>query len=96
MIDFDARARVASLNSQKKKISSVSVLIKRHLIAETSKLIAPVSKDNIIEKLRKQWKIELKPDQLELITPIDRYGKFELPVKLEGVATVLHVNITQR
>lgn len=96
MIDFDARVKAASLNSQKKKIANVTVQMKRHLVPETNKPIAPITKENIIEKLQKQWKIELQPEQLELLAPLDRYGKFELPVRLEGMSTLLHVNITQR
>lgn len=96
MIDFDARAKAASLNSQKKKISSVTVQMKRHFVVETNKPIAPITKENIIEKLQKQWKIELQPEQLDLFAPLDRYGKFELPVRLEGMTTLLHVNVTQR
>lgn len=95
-IDFDAREKVAALARHTKKIGSVTVLLKRHLVPETQKPIAPVSKENVLEKLAKQHKIELKPEQLDLAAPIDRYGKFELPVSIEGRTTLLHINITQR
>lgn len=70
--------------------------MKRHVIPETQKPIAVVTKENILEKLKKQHNITLTPDQIELSAPLDRLGKFDLPVKLEGLSTSLKLTIHQR
>lgn len=70
--------------------------MKRHLSLDTQKPVALISKENILEKLKKQHNMTLAPEQVELAAPIDRYGKFDLPVKIEGLSTTLKVNIQQR
>ena len=95
-IDYEARTRAAALKTQTKRIASVKVLIKRHMVEETKKPIHPVSKQNIIEKLEKQHKIILSADQIELAAPIERYGNYTLPISFSGVSTQLQVNIGQR
>lgn len=70
--------------------------MKRHLVPETQKPITLITKENILEKLKKQHNMTLAPEQVDLPAPIDRYGKFDLPVKIEGLSTNLKVNIQQR
>ena len=66
------------------------------MIPESKKLIANVSKENIVEKLMKQHKIELRPDQLTMDAPLERYGRFEIPVKIEDLQTTLKVQVQER
>lgn len=82
--------------AQRKKIAGVTVLLKRQIIVETQKPMALVTKADVLEKLKKQHNMTLTPAQVELPAPLDRYGKFDLPVQLEGVSTTLKINIQQR
>jgi ribosomal protein L9 len=66
------------------------------MVEDTQKPLHPVSKENIIEKLLKQHRIQLTPEQIELAAPIERYGNYTLPVSFSGVTAQLQVNIGQR
>ena len=57
-----------------------------------------VTKDNIVEKLKKQKRIDLASSTLTLREPIkEQYGSFIIPVTLEGgVTSELKVNVVKR
>jgi ribosomal protein L9 len=59
-------------------------------------LHAPVTADNIVEKLWLQHKIQLAKDQLDLEAPISQLGTFSVPVKLEDIDVPLKVRVQAR
>jgi len=94
-IDYEKRKKMKELLKAKKRLSKVEVLMKRHLVSPKV-LHAPVSAENIVEKLKRQHKIELSADQLDLSAPITQLGTFNVPVKIEQAFVDLKVRVQAR
>jgi ribosomal protein L9 len=59
-------------------------------------LHAPVTADNIIEKLWLQHKIQLAKDQVNLNSPISQVGTYSVPVRLQDIDVALKVRVQGR
>ncbi|ELR15211.1 ribosomal protein L9, Nterminal domain containing protein [Acanthamoeba castellanii str. Neff] len=97
-IDYEKRQKLQELAKAKKRLSKVEVLMKRQIIQVQPEQIlhAPVTADNIVEKLWLQHKIQLAKDQLDLEAPISQLGTFSVPVKLEDIDVPLKVRVQAR
>lgn len=78
----------------RKRLKKIVVQMKRHLMPDGT-LHSPVSCENIVEKLAKQYKIEVPADQL-LTEPLTSYGKHAVKAVIRGINCEIFVNIERR
>lgn len=81
-----------------KKISKIVVQFKRH-IKPTGEFHAPVTVPNIVEKLFKQFRIEVKESQISIRDKkegITELGLHEVDLEFEGNIFPLKLNIAKR
>ncbi len=102
-------ARKRSLKLAAKRLASVTVLVKRKMMSDGSP-IAPVrytrlsnyqlqllSALQVAQKMMKQYKIRLSPDQIKLpnIEQLTTFGNHQLKVTIEGDELPLNVLVKQ-
>jgi len=96
-IDYAARERAKQVELAKKRLGKVVVIMKRHLVQRDPPILhAPVSKENIVEKLWKQHKIQFDTEHLALPEPLKSLGEFKIPVAVAGTQIPLTVKIVPR
>jgi len=91
----EERLRRIAAEKAQKKLSKVKVIVKRHIMPDGS-LHAPVSRENISEKLFLQYRIELNPTEILLDTPLIALGDVKVKVLMAGNEVILPVSIIKR
>lgn len=76
-----------SVKEAKKKLAKITVEFKRATLSN-GQMVASVTKENIIEKTYKQHRIQLTPEQIELMEPINNIGFLQVPIMIEGTTTI--------
>jgi len=96
-IDLAQREKDQQLAKAKKRLSNVVVEMKRHLVSMNPQTLhAGVSRENIAEKLWKQHKIRLRPEDIKIASPYTTLGTFTVPVTFASVEVPLKVTIAKR
>lgn len=77
-IDKSASEMIKSADKLKKKISKLTVAMKRHQIVP-GQMIVPVTAQNIADKMKLQHKLEFKPEQFLLAIPLATFVRLLPP-----------------
>lgn len=93
-IDPVARDQVRSRDRIRRRISRVTLLMKRQLV--DGGLHAPVSRDNVAVKLLKQTGISVTPEDVLLEKPLLSIGPHVVPIRVGDAAVDLKVRIDKR
>jgi len=81
----------------KRRLSKVIVSMKRHLVSKAPPVLhAPISVENIVEKLWRQHQIKLEPQQFQLPQPIKELGLHSVIVAMAGGEIKLKVKVDSR
>jgi large subunit ribosomal protein L9 len=99
----DAGSQRAALEQAKeerqtqKRLGRLVVTMKRHMM-DNGVMHAPVSAKNIVEKLKKQHRIDLEPEQLsfESGAAIEKYGAHKVKAVINGVSCELTLQVDRR
>lgn len=76
------------------ELDGLAVEIERKAQPESETLYGSVRKEDIISLVDEAVDIELNPDQIDLPKPIEKVGKFEIPLKLyEELRATLKLNV---
>lgn len=82
LIDFEARERRKKLESYRRRLGKITVKFKRHVIAP-GVTHGAIRAFDIVQKLKKQYNIQLEPTNIILPTPItNTLGVVEVPTQI--------------
>merc|ERR1711934_966769 len=91
LIDYEAREREKELKAAKKRVDKIVVKFKRQKLDDGS-LHAPVTANNVSDKLARQYQIRLEPERVRIGKEIARYGEHEVRVMIEdGIEVPLKI-----
>eukprot|EP01121_Diplochlamys_sp_Union-15-3_P011703 TRINITY_DN3422_c0_g1_i2.p1 TRINITY_DN3422_c0_g1~~TRINITY_DN3422_c0_g1_i2.p1 ORF type:complete len:186 (+),score=21.17 TRINITY_DN3422_c0_g1_i2:43-600(+) len=96
-INFEERERKKQILIAKKRLTKVELIVKRHIDPETkSKKCNEITRENLCEKMWKQYQIILQPEQIKLKSPLSELGNYIISVDLGGADTTFRLSVIKR
>eukprot|EP00164_Ancoracysta_twista_P006650 GFYU01009298.1.p1 GENE.GFYU01009298.1~~GFYU01009298.1.p1 ORF type:complete len:185 (+),score=20.22 GFYU01009298.1:46-600(+) len=82
--------------SMRKRLSTANIHFKRHVEKGAEKPKGVVTVENIIDAVYKQIQMELPPDSITLLRPLQTIGDHKITVTLDDTPVYLSVSIQKR